>query len=286
MFSSPSEGLTFFILCIVFLLSLSGTFILVLVYHHQKTRLNHCTQIEALGKEHQQTLLQSQLEMQQHTFINISRRIHSSVGIRLESINVQLSSLDFEGLEKVRTAVRMTVSEFSQVISNLSDITRSMSSEILKYYGLEKTLEFELEIVRKSKIYETDLQIVGESGCLSAYVELMVFRIIQEGLSNVVKHANGTKIIIKIVMTPQIFRLELFDNGFGFKDPLNIARGFGLKNIENRVRLLKGTCELYNQPSETRGAAMIVDIPLTEEIQSLTMTPFSELKKIKMEQSN
>ena len=179
--------------------------------------------------------------MQQHTFINISRRIHSSVGIRLESINVQLSSLDFEGLEKVRAAVRMTVSEFSQVIANLSDITRSMSSEILKYYGLAKTLEFELEIVRKSKIYETDLQIIGESGCLSAYVELIVFRIIQEGLSNVVKHANGTKIIIKIVMSQQIFRLELFDNGFGFKDPLNIARGFGLKNIENRVRLLKGT---------------------------------------------
>ena len=286
MFSSSSEGLTFFIFCIVFLIALLGTVILVLVYHHQKTRLNHNSQIEASGKKHKQTLLESQLEMQQQTFTNISRRIHSSVGIRLESIEVQLSSLDFTGLEKVRSAVQMTVSEFSQVIGNLSDITRSMSSEILKYYGLAKTLEFELEIVRKSKIYETNLQIVGESGCLSTYVELVIFRIIQEGLNNVVKHANGTKIILNIFVSRQAFKLELFDNGFGFKDPLNITRGFGLTNVENRVRLLKGTYHLYNQPSGSRGAAMIVDIPLTEEIQSLTMTPFSELKKIKTEQAN
>src|SRR5215204_3661937 len=130
MFSSSSEGLTFFILFVVCTIGVLGAFIIVIVYRYQEAHLNHNKRIEALVKKHKQTLMQSQLEMQQLTFTNISRRIHSSIGIKLETIKVQLVSLDFEKLNEVRQAVPQTVAEFSQVMVNLSDLCRSMSSEL------------------------------------------------------------------------------------------------------------------------------------------------------------
>ncbi len=279
MFNPSEASLTFFILWIVGIVGTVGVMLVFGVYRYQETQLQHVQKLEAMTFDHSKTLIKSQLDMQQLTFKNIARRIHSSIGIKLSFVESELSSLKFDKLDEVRTSISQIIAEFTQVIANVSDMSRSMSAELLKYYGLSKTLELEFETIRKKKIYIANMEIRGQISHLTPYEELIIFRMIQEGLSNITKHAKGNVIILNLHIQPDNFNFELLDNGVGFADPSNISFGFGLSNIRSRVQLLNGSWSLSNR-SETSGTSLIINIPLTEENRQLTMTPFSELKKI------
>jgi two-component system, NarL family, sensor kinase len=83
---------------------------------------------------------------------------------------------------------------------------------------------------------------------LESEIKLQLFRIVQESVNNIIKHAKATRIDIKLRITDQIIALYVHDNGVGF-NPSQQAKGLGLKNIEIRSQLLKGKSRFKSNPN-------------------------------------
>jgi signal transduction histidine kinase len=105
------------------------------------------------------------------------------------------------------------------------------------------------------RFYHKDFDEIG----LSENLKLMLFRIIQEQINNIIKYAEATTILIRLITDTDQLTLVVSDNGKGF-DLLKTKRGLGLNNIMNRPELFNGKAEIRTAPGQ--GCTVIVTIPI------------------------
>ena len=252
--SSQNAVITIF--AIVLLLAFLCTFIVCIVYFYQKKQLSYFEKIEDLKESHQSALLQSQLEIQTQTFQNTSREIHSNIGQKLILSKELLSTIVEVDLPEARLRISTSVQQISEAMTDLRDIGRSMSSEVILNNGLIGGIEYELEKLNKLNTYSVDLVVIGEPVFLSVNKELVLFRIIQEGINNIRKHAEACEIIVQLEYSLNSLKLLIKDNGKGFNQ-VNNGQGTGLINIHKRAKLLQGSLVLQND----KGANLLIEIP-------------------------
>jgi two-component system NarL family sensor kinase len=261
MLKTPTESLVFFIIISIILILLLVTFIVSIIYRYQQKQNIYFKDIERLKTSHENALLHSQLEIQEQTFQNISREIHDNIGQKLTLAKLHLNTLNYNYSEKTILQVADSVNMISEAINDLSDISRSMSSEIILSNGLIKALEFESAQLEKSGLYTIRVNTTGSTVFLNSNTELVLFRIAQEALSNIIKHAQATKINIHLNYAISLFTLEITDNGKGFNKE-NILPGTGLQNIKKRAAMLNGSIKV-NSVQDT-GTRIKIEVPLKE----------------------
>ena len=143
MYDQSTQGIIIFIAGTSFLLLLLISFIVSIAYKYQQKQNAYFKDIETLKSSHENTLLQSQLEIQEQTFQNISREIHDNIGQKLTLAKLYLNTLDFTDTDKSRLQVNNSVTIIGEAINDLSDLSHSMSSEIILTHGLINALQFE-----------------------------------------------------------------------------------------------------------------------------------------------
>ena len=151
----------------------------------------------------------------------------------------------------------------SEAITDLSDISRSMSSELILNNGLIKALEFETAQLKKSGLYLIKFSVTGNSSFLDTHIELVLFRIVQEALNNIIKHSTATVITINLDYTNDLLTLDIVDNGRGFSFGKNCERGAGLNNMKQRANTLNGQLTINSQPGI--GTEIKIEIPIHEQ---------------------
>lgn len=112
-----------------------------------------------------------------------------------------------------------------------------------------RSVEYELGMIRKSGSYSVNFEVKGEPYRLDPRKELIIFRIAQEVLQNIVKHARATSISVQLKFQPGLLLLEIADNGTGFDAGmlnLNIYDGYGLglRNMYNRAKIINADFNL------------------------------------------
>jgi len=247
MHDPSTQGIIIFIAGITLLLLLLVSFIITIVYKYQQKQNTYYKDIETLKVSHQNSLLQSQLEIQEQTFQNISREIHDNIGQKLTLAKLHLNTLNYSDANKIIVQVDDSINMISEVINDLSDLSHSMSSEIILNNGLIKALEFEAAQLTKSGKYKISLSTTGNPIFMDANTELVLFRIAQESLNNIVKHANASKIDIRLNYDNTILTLAINDNGKGFCADEH-RFGTGLLNIKKRANVLKGILSISSTP--------------------------------------
>lgn len=258
MLKAPSAFIIVFIVVSVILILAMAIFILMIIYRYQQRQNIYFKGIETLKTSHENTLLQSQLEMQEHTFQTISREIHDNIGQKLTLAKLYLNTLNFADTAKVRLQINDSVDIIGETISELSDLSRSMSSEIIVNNGLIKALEFETAQLAKSGMYTINFSVTGNPVFVDTNTALVVFRMVQEALNNIIKHAAAFVIDINLHYTNNLLTVQIHDNGRGF----NIAEtrhGTGLQNIKKRATLLKGNITISSSAGE--GTKIKIEIP-------------------------
>jgi len=262
MYNTKIEGgIIFIIICTLLILFLI-CFIAVIVYRYQQQQNAYYNNLEELKGTHKNAMLQSQLEMQEQTFQNISREIHDNIGQKLTLAKLQLNTMRISDNEKLMVQVQESIKTIGEVIIDLSDISRSMSSEIILNSGFIKALEFEVSQLNKPGLYNIKLVVTGETVFLDAHKELVLFRITQEALNNVVKHANASDICIQLHYNTTTLSLDISDNGKGFQHEGNNRNGTGFANMTKRAIMLNGKCSIYSEPG--KGTTIKIEIPLYE----------------------
>jgi signal transduction histidine kinase len=114
---------------------------------------------------------------------------------------------------------------------------------------LSSALKELLQSIETNSTISTKLQILGLENRLPIHQEIALYRIIQELISNTLKHANATQITVQIKRTKELVKLTVSDNGIGF-EPKAITKGMGHDNLAIRVKQLDGEYSLNSQPNE------------------------------------
>ena len=264
MIGPKSQGIIVFINICTILILLLVMFITVIIYRYQQKQNVYFKTLEELKIIHENEMLYSRLEIQEQTFQNISREIHDNIGQKLSLAKLHLNTLDISDQPKAILLINDSVNMISESIIDLSDISRSMSSEIILNNGLIKALEFEKGQLEKSGIYTIDLNVSGDTVFLEANKELLLFRIAQEALNNIIKHAGANAIVIRLHYHQNRLNFEVSDNGCGFvTNQINKEQSAGLINMAKRARMLQGNCSVISFPNT--GTTIKIDIPLNND---------------------
>jgi len=206
---------------------------------------------------HDKNLLTTKVEIQEQTFENISREIHDNIGQKLSLIKLNLNTLSSNQRGKDLDKINLSANLISTVINDLRDISKSLGSDSILANGLVKAIETELGQLSNSGKYEIVLDVHGEQIFLERKKELILYRIVQEALNNIMKHADASSISIDIYFEEKILLIKIQDDGTGFISGQN-PNGAGLKNMQKRVGLIDGEVEIITNP----GTLVNIKIPL------------------------
>lgn len=239
--TQASELIFFFIVVFLLTLSLAG-FIIVLLLKDQQKHINYQNNIEKIKSEQEQLILKSQIEAQELILKNISREIHDNIGLTLS-----LSKLHLNNVIKPCNNVIVSTELITKAISNLRVLSRTLNSEYVLSSGFLQSLKKELGYISNTGKQVVQLEVRGNQKFLEASRELMLFRITQEIYNNAIKHSEAKTIFTSITYNDYDLKITIQDDGKGFHYKPEESNYLGLKNIQSRIELLKGTCEINSK---------------------------------------
>jgi len=250
-----------FVIIITLLFTLLGYIFLLLINKFKKNKKLNKLNIENLEINYQLNLLKSQLQIQEQTFQNISREIHDNIGQKLTLVKLKINTINTNQVVDLNDTLMVISKLITDSLNDLRDISRSLSSEVILNNGLIKALENEINQLNKLFNYNFKMKLTGEVLYMSAETELTVFRIIQEALTNSIKHAEATSVFLDLHFINNEFLILIEDNGKGFD--ISLIKDFnGLNNLKSRTQSLKGQIEINSEP--LIGTTIKIKIPIYE----------------------
>lgn len=170
-------------------------------------------------------------------------------------------NLSLESILEAKRLLKEAISEAREVVFNLRPIYLDRS-------GLFPALKNYLKTYEKQYQIRAELQVSGDEKSLASQAKVFVFRIVQEALANVQKHAKAQQVQVRIRIGKEALSASIIDDGVGF-DLKKVAgspekrSSFGLKAITERARLLGGKAEIISRVGQ--GTRVVIQIPLKEE---------------------
>ncbi len=214
---------------------------------NKKNQLHH-KEKQIIQANFNQTLLQSQLEIQEQTFNTISREIHDNVGQILSLTKVQLNIIEHG--DTINKPLLIEAKEnISKALTDLRDIAKGLSSDHISILGLIKSVDLESQRINRSGFLKLRFQVNGKEQFIDQQKQLILFRVIQECLQNIIKHAAASHVFLNFNFGPSQFFIEIEDDGKGF-DFLHEQKdhhGLGLLNIFKRIEMIGGTATIKSQ---------------------------------------
>jgi two-component system, NarL family, sensor kinase len=238
-------------------------FIIAFFFIYRRRHLRYLYEKQQLTLSFEQELLKTRLEIQEQTFRNISQEIHDNIGQVLSLAKLNISTMDISHPDNLIQKINDSEKLISKAIHDLRHLSHSLSTDYIADMGLTRAISYELEMIKKSGDYETVFLSDGSPYNLDRQKELIIFRIIQEVLNNIIKHAAAQKIIIYLLYRTEEFTLTITDNGKGFDlTPLNdnTSFGLGIPNMHNRAQLI-GSRFLISSTLD-KGTSVTITVPV------------------------
>lgn len=239
---SKNKNLRITILAVALLLSLIIAFLIYLNYKKQQNinkqiNLNHKQELLYIEKERNYEATQAILQGEEQERQRIAQDLHDSIGGMLANIRMSISSLNSNTTD--------LTDKIDKTILEMRRISRNLMPETLKNLGLEIALNELCETMSYKHLY-IQFESFNLSDKIPFKIQLVLYRITQEALSNVIKYAQEKNVIVQISQNENTLILTIEDDGIGF-DKSEITYGLGLKNIENRIRLINGTVDIVSE---------------------------------------
>lgn len=197
----------------------------------------------------------------------IALELHDSVGSQI-SANIHQLEAVIEKLKSndnfIKDEIRAVVQSSKEVSEELRSISHTLIPRVLIDFGIVAALQSLVNKINTGNKCKVEL-INSFSGVdLDQEIELNLYRITQELLSNALKHANADHIFVQLVKSDQRLVLMIEDNGSGFDfDKLRLSEGIGLSNVETRTKVLGGELNIESAPG--RGTVIMIEVPLDDD---------------------
>lgn len=251
----------------IFFILLSVVLILVLLYAYKQRAnlLKHRDERHAfsLEKERQNSkiaTLTALLEGQEQERGRLARDLHDGLGGLLSGTKLQLSYLDSHQPEAIHAGISKSIVQLDGAVDELRRVAHNLMPDLLMKYGLEVTIQDFASRMSTSGLH-IHTEFINYSNTISTEKQLLLYRIIQELVNNVIKHAKAAEIIVQISEEEQVLHLTVEDDGQGF-DTERLAQGktAGFHNVASRVQFLKGTMAISSELNV--GTSIELQIPI------------------------
>ncbi|MBN8876577.1 MAG: hypothetical protein E6Q24_13575 [Chitinophagaceae bacterium] len=261
--SSSGEIYFFIVVGNAILIGLIG-FILYFVFQYRRRKAESIRESQRLEEKFRQTLLQTQLEIQEQTLKTISQEIHDNIGQALTlaklNLNTMLPVVDEQLQQKILNSKELV----SKAIGDLRDLSHSLDTDYVQEMGLQRAIEYEMEMIQKAGTMKAIFQVQGSPYRLNKQKELILFRIVQEAFNNIIKHADAKTLKAAMTYFPDALKLEVSDDGKGVDlSPLNETAanfGLGIRNMHKRAQLIGAE---FNMNSTLQaGTAITIFLPV------------------------
>jgi two-component system, NarL family, sensor histidine kinase DegS len=218
--------------------------------------------------ENQQYYLKEITRAQEEERKRIARELHDSTAQNLIALMHQVENLLDEKATLPISQAKSLWSFYEHIRDVLQEVrrfSRDLRPSILDDLGLIPAIEWLSGETKSNYGIEAGLQINGNERRLTPEAELLLFRIVQESVNNVIKHAKATKVDIEVIFAEKQITLVVTDNGVGFSPPVHMGGlihtgKLGIAGIEERIQLLGGTLKISSEPD--RGTSILVSAPV------------------------
>lgn len=255
-----SRLLPLFILGTLVITAFAVFFILSLIIQKQRQVKNrlHRQQKEF---EYSSNLLNTKIEVQESTLNMIAQELHDNIA---QVLTASFNQISKAGSYIREDASRQLLDEARQsvktAIRDIRLLSHSLATGLIESRPINAAIEAELD--RISTFSELHCRFHDTADhALSAEQRLMVFRVVQEALQNIVKHAQATAVDVSLFSDDSVYVVKVADNGVGFEMPREHAsNSLGMINLQERTRLLGGTLGIQSAPGQ--GTILTLEIPL------------------------
>lgn len=230
-----------------------------LVYN--RYRLKQKTLLNATLLKEQSIRNKAIIEAEEKERIRIARELHDGIGQQLSAAKMNLSAFEQNVNEKDKENYQLLLQLVDDAVKEVRSVSHNMMPNALIRSGLASAVRDFVHKISASDALKIDLQIVGLNDRLENTTEAVLYRVLQECVSNIVKHAQASYISIQLIQHENHLNMLIEDNGKGF-DTQNLSQveGIGLKNMQSRVQFLNGTILFDSMPG--KGTTVSIDIPL------------------------
>ena len=205
-------------------------------------------------------LLLVQLEIQEQAIKNVSHEFHDMIGQEMSLIKLNLNTIDASNPADVENKIAVSKDLLSKTITDLRNLTKTMNVESIIGKGLYKAIGAEMERIQQATGIRSHLFAKDEPPKMDPEKELILFRIIQELLQNIVSHASAKNIYFAMDVNHKNFMLSISDDGKELEPAIVNEFKITSTNIQDRARLIDA--ELYFETLKQRGRVVSMRLPL------------------------
>lgn len=240
------------------------------IYYIQRNRLATKNaqiakqKIESLVGEQEIKTYNAMLEGQEQERMRISTDLHDRLGSMLSTIKLMFSALE----DKVDRGQRESREQYNKATDLLDTacvevrrISHNLGAGMVSNFGLVKSIEELCDSINQGAPFQCEVVTHNMEESLPLQVEIELYRIVQESLNNVIKHAEAKKVVIQLNRLESELNMHIEDDGIGF-EVLNIkSKGLGLASLSNRAEKIGGILHIDSSPG--RGTTIILELPIT-----------------------
>lgn len=218
--------------------------------------------IRRMTSEQQREIFRVTLSSQEEERRRISESLHNGLGqllyaikISMEHVTMQLAVSKPEAYTKLKN---YTEALLADAIAESRRISHELMPSILEEFGLRAAIHEVCQQLNKGLSFQCQLK--GFSYKLDKYMELAIYRTVQELMLNVVKHSKATRASTEVSINAAKVFIKVQDNGQGIFKSGESKKGIGLASIRSKVKLLNGDVKIDSESGQ--GTTVIVHIPL------------------------
>jgi len=231
--------------------------LIVFISFHQRKVIRYQQQLQKLEQDQQKTLLNASIRLQEEERQRIAADLHDDAGPLLATARLYLNE-NFVNLDK--NTQLQSIYNAKQIIDDTIQLIRNISHSLmpptLKNFGLESAVNDLFQKISGSGSMNASCRFHDYRERLKAETELIIFRIIQELVNNILKHSNASFIHLTQNTSGNKFFIRIHHDGRGITqtdfEKLNKSNvGLGLKNIQSRLKVLQGKIFFEKDMSQT-----------------------------------
>lgn len=246
-----------------------GLILFVVIY--QRRVINHQQQLKDLNRKKQEELIQASIRSEEEERMRIAAELHDDVGATLSSIRLMLHQVARN--PQAGPAVQQVQSLLDDCIQKVRNLSHQLQPGTLQYLGLAKSLQSLAELLNRSGQISVRFHEAEGWPPTPAEQELALYRIVQELLNNIIKHAGASQVHIETAQEDGKARIRILHNGQGLTDAmyqemLYKKGAIGLKNIEGRLKS-SGASIAFPVPEDKHfSAGILLSLPIPTSIDA------------------
>ncbi len=270
-------------------LILSATIILLLsaimIYRHFRHKQNvQQNQLRIIQQEQEINNLRFMIQGEEKERTRMARELHDGIMVQLSTIKMNLKTLPAP-LQSLPASSYVRSDHYEQIIHQLENTTKELRQtahnlmpDMLLAEGLPDAVFYFCEAITKNLPLKIIFHQDGPLPRIKAELELSIYRIIQELVQNIIKHARASQAIVQLFYTEnQILAITVEDDGQGFNltENKHISGGMGLQSIRSRMQVLKGIMEIQTAPGKGTTVYLEFDLRDLNNIDNQFYEPIS-----------